>query len=90
MGRSDVLPSIQRWYSNSAERTEKQTIMSVPMKPNYKSIDALFFKLDGEKGKRGKYKAIVAPTQITIAEIHSERRKEMGGGTGGKEIREPY
>ena len=51
---------------------KKGTIMYVPMKPNYKGIDALFFKLVGEQGKRGKFKAIVVPMQITIAEGHSD------------------
>ena len=51
---------------------KKQAIMYVPTKQNYKRIDALPFNLVGEKGKRGKYKAIVVPTQITIAEIHTD------------------
>ena len=45
--------------------------MYVPTKPNYKGIDVLFFKQVSEPGKRGKSKAIVVPTQITIEQSYS-------------------
>jgi len=48
-------------------------IMYVPIKSNFKGIDTLFVKLVRERrGERGKFKAIVVPTQITIAESHSD------------------
>lgn len=47
-------------------------MMYVSTKPNFKGIDALFFRLVTEPNKRGKFKAIVVPTQITIAESHTD------------------
>jgi len=62
---SDSIPTLPR-------EAKKCAVMYVPAKPNFKGIDALFFRLVGEPGKRGKFKAIVVPTQITIAETHSD------------------
>ena len=47
---------------------ERCATMYVSTKPNLKGINAFFFKLVSEPGKRGKLKAIVVPTRITIAE----------------------
>jgi len=46
--------------------------MYVPTKQTFKGIDALFFRLVSEPGHQGNFKAIVVPTQITIAESHSD------------------
>ena len=62
---SDDIPPLSR-------EARKGGIMYVPTRPNFKGIDALFFKLVATPGKRGKYNAIVVPTQITIAERHSD------------------
>ena len=47
---------------------ERCATMYVSTKPSPKGINAFFFKLVSEPGKRGKLKAIVVPTRITIAE----------------------
>ena len=50
--------------------------MCVSTKPSLKGINAFFFKLVSEPGKRRKLKAIVVPTQIAIAgtDLDSEAR----------------
>ena len=72
MGRSDVRPRIQQWYSNSAMGSQKTGLHVRADEANYKGIDALLFKLVGELGERGKFKTIVVPMQITIAESYSD------------------
>ena len=61
---SDGIPTLPR-------EAKKQAIMYVPTKLN-NGIDVLFFKLVSEPRKRGRFKATVVPTQITIAESHSD------------------
>ena len=63
-----------------------QTVMYVPTKPNYKGVDALFFKLVGKKGKCGKFNATVVPTQITIAESNSGTEAAFSPAWPGYEV----